>query len=185
MNTRKNDPSPAEVERLLYEADQFVDGLFPQTDSDVAEMELMFGSTPVELPEQLRRPELVLERIIQREAATPQSTAFGKLITMLRTEQKLSVAQLAQKTDLDCDELQDIESGKASASPMSVTVLAQFFKLQPQKAIRMAGLTRESTDELPGESLSVAACAKPNFQALDQQERATFHALVKRLRNKG
>lgn len=183
MNTRKNDPSPDEIERLLYAADQFVDGLFPQTESDVAEMQSMFGSTPVELPEQLRNPNLVLGRIIQREHATLQPTSFGKLITMLRTEQRLSLTQLAQLTDLEYEDLQDIESGKASASPMAVTVLSQFFNLQPQKAMRMAGLIRESASQ-PHETLSVAACAKPNFEALDQQERAVFHALVKQLRSK-
>lgn len=184
MTTHKNELSPDEIERLLYEADQFVDGLFPQSEAEVAEMQLMFGSTPVELPEKLRNPQSVLERIIERESAkAPQPTAFGKLITMLRTEQKLSLAQLAQKTDLDGQDLEDIESGKASASPMAVTVLSQYFRLQPQKAIRLAGLTREAADQLPGETLSVAACAKPNFEALDSQERALFHALVKRLRN--
>ena len=47
--------------------------------------------------------------------------------------------------------------------------------------MRLAGLTRDSAD-LPRESLSVAACAKPNFDALNTQERAIFHALVKQLR---
>jgi len=185
MNTRKNDPSPDEIERLLYEADQFIDGLFPQTESEVADMQSIFGSTPVELPEQLRNPKRVLEQIVQREHPAPQPTAFGKLVTMLRTEQKLSLAQLAQKTDLDLEDLQDIESGKAAASPMAVTLLGQFFRLQPQKARRLAGLTRDSSDQQQNETLSVAACAKPNFDSLDLQEKAMFHALVKQLRKKG
>ena len=46
MNTRKNELSPSEIERLLYESNQFVDGLFPQSETDVSEMEAMFGSTP-------------------------------------------------------------------------------------------------------------------------------------------
>lgn len=185
MNTRKNDPSPDEVERLLYEADQFVCGLFPQTEGEVAEAQLMFGSTPVELPEQLRNPRTVFERITRREQPTFAPTPFGKLISVLRTEQKLSLAQLAKKTDLDVEDLQDIESGKAAVSPMAVSVLAQFFRLQPQKARRIAGLTREATDQPSDEALFVAACAKPNFDALDPQERAMFHALIKRLRKNG
>ncbi len=184
MNTRKDYLSPSEIERLLYDADQFVDSLFPQTEADVAEMQAMFGSTPIELPERLREPKLVLERIIERERAAPKPSAFGKLVTMLRTENKLSIEQLAQRIDLDAEDLQNIESGANAASPLAVTVLAEFFKLQPQKIMRMTGLTRESSDRPQSEILSVAACAKPNFDSLDSQERAMFHALVKQLRNK-
>lgn len=185
MNTPKNNLSPSEIERLLYDADQFVDSLFPQTESEVAEMQAMFGSTPVELPERLRNPESVLEQIIEKQQAAPIPTAFGKLITMLRTEKRLTVAQLAQRIDLDTEDLQNIESGTTEASPMAVTVLAEFFKLQQEKMMRIAGLTRESTEHPQSEILSVAACAKPNFDSLDGQERAAFHALVKKLRNKG
>ena len=111
MNPRNDDLSPSEIEQLLYEADQFVDGLFPQTEADVAEMETMFGSTPVELPERLRKPEAVLERIIQQEPAAQKPSPFGTLVTMLRTEKKLSIDQLAQKTDLDAGDLRSLESG--------------------------------------------------------------------------
>lgn len=178
MNPRNDDLSPSEIERLLYEADQFVDGLFPQTEAEVAEMETIFGSTPVELPERLRKPETVLERII---AVAQKPSPFGTLVTMLRTEKRLSINQLAQKTDLDADDLQRLESGNQAASPLAVAALAEFFRLHPQKVMRLAGLTRESAD-LPSESLAVAACAKPNFDELNTQERAIFHALVKQLR---
>jgi hypothetical protein len=47
----------------------------------------------------------------------------------------------------------------------------------------MAGLTREPADLLH-EPLSVAACAKPNFDALTAEEKSLFHALVKQLRTK-
>lgn len=182
MNPRNDDLSPDEIEQLLYQADQFVDSLFPQTEADVAEMETIFGSTSVELPERLRKPEAVLDRIIRRQEPVAQKPSpFGTLVTMLRTEKRLSIDQLARKTDLDADDLRQLESGHQAASPLAVTVLAEFFRLKPQKVMRMAGLTRESS-ALPRESLSVAACAKPNFDALDAQERAVFHALVKQLR---
>lgn len=184
MCPRNDDLSPSEIERLLYSADQFVDGLFPQTEADIAEMQTMFGSTPVELPERLREPEAVLDRIIQ-ETATPKPSPFGTLVTMLRTERKLSIDQLAQKTELDADDLRCVESGHKAASPLAVAVLAEFFKLQPQKVIRLAGLTRDSDDLSVNESLAVAACAKPNFDSLTSQERATFRAFVKQLRKQG
>lgn len=65
---------------------------------------------------------------------------------MLRTEKKLSIDQLAQKTDLDADDLQRLESGSQAASPLAVAVLAEFFRLQPRKVMRLAGLTRESAN---------------------------------------
>lgn len=183
MNTRKNNLSPSEIERLLYESDQFVDGLFPRSEADVAEMQAMLGSTPVELPERLREPEAVLERIIKNGSAAPRPTAFGKLITMLRTEKRLSIDSLAQKVDFDVEELEKLEQGRLAASPLAVTVLAEFFGLQPQKAIRLAGLARESAGPLC-ETLSVAACAKPNFDTLTPEEKSLFHAFVKQLRTK-
>ncbi len=146
-------------------------------------MQAMFGSTPVELPNRLREPEAVLERIIKKDSATPKPTAFGKLITMLRTEKKLSLDSLAQKVDLDVEDLEKLEQGRIAASPLAVTVLAEFFGLQPQKTIRMAGLARESAGPLY-ETLSVAACAKPNFDTLTPEEKSLFHAFVKQLRTK-
>jgi hypothetical protein len=186
MHPSHDDLTPNEIERRLYAADQFLDGLFPQSEADVAELQTMFGSTPVELPERLRDAGAVLDRIAQKEGASPKPSAFGKLITMMRTEKKLSIDQLAEKTDLDADELRHIESeGGIVASPLVVSVLADYFKLQPQKAMRLAGLTRESRDPPHSDILSVAACAKPNFESLDPEEKALFHEFVKQLRKKG
>lgn len=63
MNTRKKDLSPSEIEQLLYESDQFLDGIFPQSEAEVSELQTMFGTTPVELPERLRDSKEVLKRI--------------------------------------------------------------------------------------------------------------------------
>lgn len=183
MNTSKNDLSPSEIEQLLYESDQFLDGIFPQSEVEVSELQTMFGTTPVELPERLRDSKEVLERILKKEDEAPKSTAFGKLIKMLRTEKKLSIESLANKVDLNAQDLQQLESGHTTASPLVATVLAEYFKLQPQKVIQIAGLTRESVNPMH-ESLYVAACAKPNFDALTSDEKNMFHAFVKQLRTK-
>jgi hypothetical protein len=183
MNTRRNDLSPSEIERLLYESNQFIDALFPQSEADVDDLQVMFGTTPVDLPERLREPEAVLDRIIKNKPGKPKPSAFGKLITMLRTEKKLTIKALAEKLDLDAEDLQNLEAGCTAASPLAVTVLAEFFNLQTQKVIRMAGLTQESADPAH-ETLSVAAYAKPNFDALTTEEKSMFRALVKQLRTK-
>lgn len=186
MNPSHDHLSPSEIERQLYEADKFLDGLFPQTADEVWETLAMFGTTPVELPERLRESDAVFDRMIEKQRAQHEPSAFGTLLTMLRTEKKLSIEQLAAKTDLDAADLRQIETVPgAVVSPLTVSTIADYFKLEPRKLIRLAGLTRDAkTSGLQG-ALSVAACAKPNFEALTPKEKACFHALVKKLREKG
>lgn len=73
----------------------------------------------------------------------------------------------------------------AAASPLAVTVLAEFFKLQPQKAMRLAGLIREAPEQSTADVLSVAAYAKPSFDSLTAEEKMLFHEFVKWLQKKG
>lgn len=58
-----------DIERELYEADQFIVGLFPQTVGEVHEMLTVLDTTPVELPERLRDTEAVFDRIIAKQDA--------------------------------------------------------------------------------------------------------------------
>lgn len=185
MHPSRDHLSPDEIERQLYETEQFLDGLFPQSEAEVCELQMMFGSTPVELPQQLREPSELLKRIVSEEALERSPSEFGKLVTILRTEKQLSVEQLAEKTDLDVDDLRNIESKPGTpASPLVVSTIAEYFKLEPRKLMRVAGLTREPIDSSLQANLSVAACAKPNFDALTREEKAMFHEIVKQLRKK-
>jgi transcriptional regulator with XRE-family HTH domain len=186
MSPSRDHLSPSEIERQLYESEQFLEGLFPQTVDEVRETQTMFGTTPVALPERLREPEAVLDRIVQKEHMHVEPSALGTLLTMLRTEKKLSIEQLASKTDLDADDLRKIESEPGNpATPLAVAVLAEFFKLQPRKVMRLAGLTRDPQTPLLQGTLSVAACAKPTFDSLSSEEKELFHEFVKQLRDKG
>lgn len=186
MTPSRDDLSYNQIERQLYEAEQFLDGLFPQTADEVRETLAMFGTTPVELPERLREVEAVFDRMIEKQHAQTEPSAFGKLLTMLRTEKRLSIEQLAAKTDLDTEDLRTIEATPGSvASPLLVSTIADYFKLEPRNVMRLAGLTRNSQTPALPMALSVAACAKPNFDSLTRDEKACFHALVKQLRKKG
>ena len=86
MNPSRDHLSPSEIERQLYEADQFLEGLFPETADEVRETLAMFGTTPVKLPERLREPDAVFDRMIEKKQAQQEPSAFGTLLTMLRTE---------------------------------------------------------------------------------------------------
>lgn len=186
MNPSRDHLSPGEIERQLYEAEQFLQGIFPQTADEVRETLAMFGTTPVELPERLREPDAAFNRMIEKQKAEQEPTAFGKLLTMLRTQKKLSIEQLAAKTDLDAGDLRTIETVPGSvASPLTVSTIAEYFKLEPCNVMRLAGLTRDSKPPGLQKALSVAACAKPNFDSLTQEQKAWFHALVEKLREKG
>ncbi len=143
----------------------------------------MFGTTPCELPDSLRVAGDVLERIVQSDNASRSPTAFGKMVSLMRTERKLTIEQLAEKTDLDIDELQEIElCPDNTPEPMAVSVLAEFFKLSPKKLQRLAGLARESVDDEIKDSLGIAAGAKPEFSQLTRQQRRLFYQWVKYLR---
>jgi hypothetical protein len=174
--------SSKDIERQLAQADQELNEAFAQTPDEVRELEALFGTTPRALPADLQNPAVVLNSIKKAEASSETPSSLGKLITFLRTEKCLSIEQLAAKTDLDIEELVEIESSSESnAGPRAVVVLATFFKLSPMKLQRLAGLTHDlATNE--SESLGIAACAKPDFRQLTKQERVVFHHWVKQLR---
>jgi len=183
MHQTNDSNSPNNVEQTLYEANDTLNQLVAQTPQDVQEMEAMFGTTQYELPASLRDASTVLERIIQSAEASRSPTAFGQLVSLMRTKRKLTIEQLAEKTDLDVDELHEIETcPDVIPEPMAVSVLATFFKLAPKKVQRLAGLVRESVDDELTESLGIAAGAKPEFSQLSKQERKLFHQWVKYLR---
>lgn len=174
---------PRNIERRLYEANRALDDVIAQTPEAVREMEAMFGSTPRILPEALRNASKVLERIKHDEQGKNAPRAFGKMITLLRTEKRLSVEQLATKTGLDVEEILEVESCQSDeVEPMIVSVLADYFKLQPRKLQRLAGLTRETSDEESYGALGIAACAKPEFDKLSSEQKKLFHQWVKQLR---
>jgi transcriptional regulator with XRE-family HTH domain len=186
MNPSRDHHSPGEIERQLYEAEQFLEGLFPKTADEVRETLAMFGTTPVDLPEQLREPDAVFNRMSEKQQAQQEPTAFGKLLTMLRTQKKLSIEQLAAKTNLDAGDLRTIETVPDSvASPLTVSTIAEYFKLEARNVMRLAGLTRDTNTPVLQKALSVAAYAQPNFDSLTSNEQAYFRALVETLREKG
>lgn len=175
--------SPRNVERRLYEANRALDDVIAQTPETVREMEVMFGSTPRVLPDALQSASKVLEKIKRDEEGENAPRAFGKVITLLRTEKRLTPEQLATKTGLDVDEILEVESGSNNdVEPMIVSVLADYFKLQPRKLQKLAGLTQESNNSGWSGALGIAACAKPEFDKLSREEKKLFHQWVKQLR---
>lgn len=183
MPTRNKDITPTEMERKLHDADRYLNALLPQNEEEIREAMQMFGTTPVGVPERLRSGKEVLARIKQQEASSTSPSEFGKLISMLRTKKKLTIEKLADKTDLDPDEIQQIEtSSEDVAGPLAVAELSKFFKLNLRKTERIAGLSQHREGAVLDCSLSIAACTSGNFAELSPKDKKVFHQIVKQLR---
>ena len=183
MPTRNKEITPAEMERKLHEANQYLDELLPRNEEEVREAMQMYGSTPVDVPERLRSGEEVLARIKQQNPEDSEPSAFGKVLMFLRTKKKLSIQQLAEKANLCSEELQQIEADPTyKAKPFTISVVARYFRLQPQKLAKVARATRVADEAFTEDALQVAACAKPVFGELTRLEKRAFHQFLKQLR---
>ena len=183
MPTRNKNITPAEMERQLHEADRYLSELLPRSEEEIREAMQMHGTTPVDLPKRLQSGEEVLAKIKQQETSSAEPSEFGKLIIMLRTKKRLTIESLAEKTDLDADELKQIESSSEDvAGPLAVAELSKFFNLNIRKVERIAGLTHKRDGRDLDCSLSFAASASNTFSELSSTDKKVFHQIVKQLR---
>jgi transcriptional regulator with XRE-family HTH domain len=183
MNLQNDRLSTSEVERAIRDTNAAIDDLFPQTEEAVRDMEIMLGTTEHELPESIADADEVLRRIEDRVRQSSTPSEFGNFLKLLRTKKKVSLEKLANDTDLDPEDIHEIETSHENiASPMTVSVIARYFKLQPKKVQALAGLSRSKEEADCGPSLRIAACADPNFDSLTKEERQAFQDLIKQLK---
>lgn len=172
-----------DVERAIHRSNETLERLIVQTPSEVEEMQSVLGSTPCEVPESLRNADEVLERIIQSQSRNTEPTALGKTVTLLRTQKKLTVDELARRTELDIEDINDVENNpKLEPDPMIVVVLAEYFRVPIKKMQRLAGLTQKCDlgDELG--SLHLAAGARPEFDQHTLAEKKLLLRWIKQFR---
>jgi len=183
MPTRNKKITPAEMEKKLHKADLYLNALLPQNEEELREAMQMYGTTPVNVPERLRSGKKVLEKIKQQEPKDSEPSAFGKLLMFLRTKNNLSIQQLSELTGICLEEIEQIEADSAcQAKPFAISVLAKYFRLQPQKLAKVARATRVADEAYTDQALQVAACAKPVFNELTRQEKRVFQQFLKQLR---
>lgn len=104
--------------------------------------------------------------------------AFGKLIHLLRNSRRLSLEELANKTDIDADELRQVEADPLfSPDPRTVHFLATFFELSKKKLFQLSGLTAANDSHLVDEAIRFAASAKPGVE-LTHDERKAFRDFI-------
>jgi transcriptional regulator with XRE-family HTH domain len=175
--------TPRAVERAIHRSTKTLERLIVQTPDEVEETQSVLGSTPCEVSERLRDADEVLKRIIRKQAEDSEPTAFGKTIALLRTQSKLSVDELARRTELDIEDIIDIENNPdLEPDPMIVVVLAEYFHVPVEKMQRLAGLTQQCDlgDEFG--SLHLAAGARPEFDQHTREEKLLLLRWIKQFR---
>lgn len=175
--------TPRAVERAIHRSNETLERLIVQTPDEVEETQSVLGSTPCEVPESLRNADEVLDRIIQSQADDGEPTALGKTVTLLRTQKRLTIDELARRTELDIEDIIDVESNpKLDPDPMIVVVLAEYFHVPVEKMQRLAGLTQHCDlgDEFG--SLHLAAGARPEFDRHTREEKKVLLRWIKQFR---
>lgn len=179
-------PTPKSVERAIHRSNKTLENLIVQTPDEVEETEAIIGDTPCERPARLRNAGEVLERIIRSQSERSEPTALGKTVTLMRTQKRLSVDELAKRTDLDREDILEIENNSnLDADPMIVVVLAEFFRVPVQTMQRLAELTQHSDLGEEFGSLHLAAGATPEFEKHTDEEKKSLYRWMSQIREQG
>ncbi len=117
-----------------------------------------------------------------REAVTDSDEgriAFGQFVTFSRREQRLSIEDLAAKTDIDLAELIAIErlDPHYQADARSVYQLAEFFHVSRPKLMVLAGLSYRNDNNVVQEALKFAA-KSVSVEQLTPTEKAVLEGYV-------
>jgi len=111
-------------------------------------------------------------------ASNVSHIAFGRLIRLMRRKEGLTIENLADKVDIDVDEIVSIEDNiHHNADPRTVYQLANHFKLPKAELLQLAGLAAPKNDALFNEAVRFAARSDPTAR-LSPEEQAALEAFV-------
>ena len=106
------------------------------------------------------RTELSGNPATETAAATPysQRKAFAKFVELSRRKKQISQLELAEKINVDIDEIIEIEDESAvSVEPSTVYALAQEFEIPPKSLMELAGLSKREDKKIREASIRFAA----------------------------
>ncbi|RQO37230.1 XRE family transcriptional regulator [Herminiimonas sp. KBW02] len=104
--------------------------------------------------------------------------AFGRFVSLIRRKNRLSLERLAEDTDIEIEELVEIEADtRHKPEPRTVYQLANYFKIPRSNLMQIAGLTIPKDIHLHSEAIRFAARSDPNAD-LSDEERAALEAFV-------
>jgi transcriptional regulator with XRE-family HTH domain len=116
---------------------------------------------------------------ILERPTTDRLHVFGKLIEFARRAQRLTVAELARKADIDLGELVLIEKDdRAIPEPRTVYKLAETLDLPVRRLMELSGLTQRTGDDLKQAAQLFAARSEPTAK-LSKEEKEAFEEFVK------
>jgi len=106
-------------------------------------------------------------------------SAFAKLIELRRRELRLSVAQLAERAEVDVADLLGIELGKDDVPELrTIAKLAQALKLPAQKLVELSGLAIPKNARFAEAVVRFAAKSEP-VDKLSREEHEALEEFVK------
>lgn len=125
-------------------------------------------------------PEVDESVMKQEESIAETRIAFGQFVTLARRKKKVSIEDLAKKSDLDLGELIAIEQHDAHFIPEPRTVyqLANFFNVSYEKLMEVAGLTKIRHFGLTTQAMKFAARSASIAELTEQEQRALEEFVV-------
>ena len=112
-------------------------------------------------------------------AAELTRAAFVRLLQLARRERRLTVEQFAEELDVQLAELVGIETDEHyRPKPRTVSKLAKFLSVPPQKLFLLSGLTRARDEHFQEAALHFAARSQPTRE-LSPEEHAALEEYVK------
>lgn len=106
------------------------------------------------------RTELVGNPTAEMSLTTPysQRKAFAKFVELSRRKKQMSQLELAEKINIDIDEIIEIEDESAvSVEPSTVYALAQEFDVPTKSLMVLAGLSKREDKKIKEASIRFAA----------------------------
>lgn len=104
--------------------------------------------------------------------------AFGKFVNLMRRQRRLSLEQLAEKVDIDIEELLEIEDCcKKKPSVRTVHNLASFFEIPNNSLLQMAQIVTQRSPNLMSEAIRFAARSE-SITELKKEERLALETFV-------
>lgn len=110
-------------------------------------------------------------------------TAFSVFIRQLRLVSRLTTSELSKRTKIKEEHILKIESDNSyRASPRTLVLLAEFYRIPTNVVLQMAGALR-SLDEKIGERMVQFATMSKGFEELSVDEKKIIQDFVASLRD--
>lgn len=112
-----------------------------------------------------------------------RQAGYSRFMHMLRIDKRLSIEQLAEKLNVDHEQLFLIERKIGyKAPPRTLSLLATFYNLPLNGLLQLAGVVRDMDKKIEKDIVRFAA-ESDSFEKLSKEEKALLNNLVKVIRD--